>query len=43
MWYEKVTIKSVEIIDRIIENNEQLLILKGSVPGSYNSFIQIFA
>ncbi|HOG15022.1 MAG TPA: 50S ribosomal protein L3 [Candidatus Absconditabacterales bacterium] len=43
MGYEKVTIKSVEIIDRIIENNEQLLILKGSVPGSYNSFIQIFA
>ncbi|MCK9467470.1 MAG: 50S ribosomal protein L3 [Candidatus Absconditabacterales bacterium] len=43
MGSERVTIKSVEIIDRIIENNEQLLVLKGSVPGSYNSFIQIFA
>ena len=39
----KGTIKSVEIVDRITDNNEQLLLLKWSIPGSYNSFIQILA
>ena len=43
MWWERVTVKSVKIIDKIQENNEQLLLLKGSIPGSYNSFIQILA
>jgi large subunit ribosomal protein L3 len=43
MWWERVTIKSVEIVDRITDNNEQLLLLKWSIPGSYNSFIQILA
>ncbi|HPC34132.1 MAG TPA: 50S ribosomal protein L3 [Candidatus Absconditabacterales bacterium] len=43
MGGERVTIKSVEIVDRITDNNEQLLLLKGSIPGSYNSFIQILA
>ncbi len=43
MWGDKITVKSVKIINKLQENNEQLLLLKGSIPGSYNSFIQILA
>ncbi len=43
MGGEQTTIKNVQIIDKIIENGEQMLLLKGSIPGSYNSFIQILA
>lgn len=43
MWGDQKTLKNIKIIDKITENNEQLLLLKGSIPGSYNSFIKIFA
>jgi len=43
MWGEQITLKNIKIIDKIQENNEQLLLLKGSIPGSYNGFIKLIA
>jgi large subunit ribosomal protein L3 len=43
MWGDQITLKNIKIIDRIEQNNEQLLLLKGSIPGSYNWFIKILA
>lgn len=43
MWSKQITLKNIQIIDKITQNNEQLLLLKGSIPGSYNGLIKIFA
>jgi len=43
MWGDQITLKNIKIIDRIEQDKEQLLLLKGSIPGSYNGFIKILA
>lgn len=43
MGWQRVTLKNIEIIDKIQNDKEQLLVLKWSIPGSYNSFIQVLA
>ncbi len=43
MWGEQVTLKNIRIIDRVQQDGEQLLLLKWSIPGSYNSFIKVIA
>ena len=43
MGGEQVTLKNIRIIDRVQQNGEQLLLLKWSIPGSYNSFIKVIA
>ena len=42
MWWEMTTLKNIKIIDKITQDNEQLLLLKGSIPGSYNAYIKIY-
>lgn len=43
MWGEQITLKNIKIIDKINNKDEQLLLLKWSIPGSYNWFIKLFA
>ena len=43
MWGEQVTLKNIRIIDRVQQDGEQLLLLKWSITGSYNSFIKVIA
>ena len=43
MWGEQITLKNIRIVDKVQQDNEQLLLLKGSIPGSYNSFIKVIA
>ena len=43
MWGEQTTLKNIKFINKITQGNEQLLLLKGSIPGSYNWYIKIFA
>jgi ribosomal protein L3 len=43
MGWDQVTLKNIRVIDKITQGNEQLLLLKGSIPGSYNGYIKIFA
>jgi large subunit ribosomal protein L3 len=43
MWGQQTTLKNIRIIDKITQDNEQLLLLKWSIPGSYNWFIKILA
>ena len=42
MGNEKVTLNNVKIVDVIkLDNNEELVVVKGSVPGSYNSYVKL--
>jgi ribosomal protein L3 len=43
MWWQQVTLKNIKIVDKFQDNDEQLLLLKGSIPGSYNSFLKVIA
>ncbi len=43
MWGGQITLKNIQIVDKITLENEQLLLLRGSIPGSYNGYIKIFA
>lgn len=41
MGGQQVTLKNISILERMIDNNEQIIIVKGSVPGAYNDLIKI--
>lgn len=41
MWNERMTLKNRNILDVISQNGEELLILKGSLPGSYNGLLKL--
>lgn len=41
MWIQRITLKNVPIVDKVIKNSELLLVLKGSLPGSYNSLLTL--
>lgn len=41
MWWEQITLKNIKIIDILQREGEEVLILKGSLPGSYNSLLKI--
>ena len=41
MGTQRVTLKNIPIIDKIIKDNETLVVLKGSIPGSYNSLLTL--
>lgn len=41
MGLEKVTIKNVKIVDRFKLDNEELLAVKGSVPGWYGWYVKL--
>ncbi len=42
MWADVVTIKKVPLLQKLSFDNQKLLILKGSIPGSYNSFVLLY-
>ena len=37
----RVTLKNIPVIDKIIKDNETLVVLKGSIPGAYNSLLTL--
>jgi len=41
MGTQKVTLKNIPVIDKIIKDNETLVVLKWSLPGSYNSLLTL--
>ena len=41
MGTQRVTLKNIPIIDKIVKDNETLVVLKGSIPGSYNSLLTL--
>jgi len=41
MWDQRITLKHIPILDKIIKDNETLVVLKGSVPGAYNSLLTL--
>lgn len=43
MGWQQVTLKNIKIVDRFQQDGEQLLLLKWSIPGSYNSFLKVIA
>ncbi|MEI7919751.1 MAG: hypothetical protein WCH65_06305 [bacterium] len=41
MGTQRVTLKNIPIVDKIIKDNESLVVLKGSLPGGYNSLLTL--
>ena len=41
MWADKVTLRSVPVVDMWTNEWETVVALKGSIPGSYNSFVKL--
>ena len=41
MWTQRVTLKNISIVDKITKENEILVVLKGSIPGWYNSLLTL--
>ena len=41
MWRIKVTLHNVSVVDKVKLDNEELVIVKGSVPGAYNDFVKL--
>lgn len=41
MWWEQITLKNIRIIDTLQREGEEILVIKGSLPGSYNSLLKI--
>ncbi len=41
MWNEKVTIKNVRVLNMLKDSSENILLIKWSVPGYYNSYLLI--
>ncbi|EKD25673.1 MAG: hypothetical protein ACD_80C00004G0005 [uncultured bacterium (gcode 4)] len=38
---QQVTLKNISIIDKITKDHETLVVLKGSIPGAYNSLLTL--
>lgn len=41
MGTQQVTLKNIPILDKIIKDNETLVVLKWSIPGAYNSLLTL--
>ncbi len=41
MGVQRITLKNIPIIDKIIKDNEALVVLKWSIPGAYNSLVTL--
>ncbi len=41
MWGQQITLKKIKILDKVVDNNEQIIVVKGSIPGAYNDFIKL--
>ena len=42
MGDEVVTLRSVPVVDTMTIDGQQFLLLKGSIPGAYNSYVKLF-
>jgi len=41
MWTQRVTLQKINIVDVITRDAEQLIVLRGSLPGAYNGLLKI--
>lgn len=41
MGDERITLKKIKILDTVVRDNEQLLVLKWSLPGAYNGVLKL--
>lgn len=41
MWGDQITLKNIKILDKFQREGEQVLVVKGSLPGSYNSLLKV--
>ncbi len=41
MWGQRVTLKDIQVVDTLSRDNEQLVVLRGSIPGAYNGVLQL--
>lgn len=43
MWTDQITLKNIRIVDMLDNDWEQILVLKGAIPGHYNAMLKLFA
>lgn len=41
MGTQVVTLKNVPLLDKLVKDNETLIVIKGSIPGGYNSLLSL--
>ncbi len=41
MWAERITLKKIKVIDSFVRENENLIVLKWSLPGAYNGMLKL--
>ncbi len=41
MGDERITLKNLSVVDVLQLDNESLIVVKGSIPGSYNSYLKV--
>ena len=41
MGDQRITLKNIPILEKIVKDNETLVVLKGSIPGAYNSLLTL--
>jgi large subunit ribosomal protein L3 len=41
MGTQRVTLKNISLLDKITKDHETLVVLKGSIPGAYNSLLTL--
>jgi len=41
MGTQRVTLQRIQVLDTISREDEQLVVLRGSIPGAYNGHIQL--
>lgn len=41
MGTQRITLKNIPVVDKITKDNETLVVLKGSLPGAYNSLLTL--
>lgn len=41
MGDERITLKSVPVLEVMTHEDEQIVVLKGSVPGAYHTYLEL--
>lgn len=42
MWSDTITVKNIDLLQKLSFDKETLLVLKGSIPGGYNNFLCLY-
>lgn len=41
MGGQRMTLKNIRVLDKMLDNQEEIILIKGSIPGAYNDMLKI--